>query len=112
MSGGIVDLFAGIGCVARGFVDGGGFMVAGLIDTDPGARDTYLHNHPGDNYLLGDVANLTDADAIRARRRRTIEFVHPTGSRRNLLGHVPGWLAVAPERHRGGAADGERDGER
>lgn len=56
---GIVDLFAGIGCVARGFARGGRFRVAGLIDNDPGARDTYLHNFPDDNYVLGDVAKLT-----------------------------------------------------
>jgi DNA (cytosine-5)-methyltransferase 1 len=55
----IVDLFAGIGCVARGFARGGRFRVAGLIDNDPGARDTYLHNFPDDNYVLGDVAKLT-----------------------------------------------------
>lgn len=35
LRGGIVDLFARIGCVARGFAEGGGFRVAGLIDTSP-----------------------------------------------------------------------------
>jgi DNA (cytosine-5)-methyltransferase 1 len=67
VSRGVVDLFAGIGCVARGFVSGGDFRVAGLIDNDSGARDTYLHNFPGDNYLLGDVAKLTKLEARMLR---------------------------------------------
>jgi DNA (cytosine-5)-methyltransferase 1 len=64
---GVVDLFAGIGGVARGFVDGGGFTVAGMIDNDPDARHTYLHNFPGDNYLFGDVAKLTKQEAKQLR---------------------------------------------
>ena len=76
---GVVDLFAGIGGVARGFVDGGGFTVAGMIDNDPDARDTYLHNFPGDNYLLGDVARLT---------RREVKLLRGEGAV-GLLGCPP-----------------------
>jgi len=92
LSDGIVDLFAGIGCVARGFVDGGGFTIAGLIDTDPGARDTYLHNHPGDNYLLGDVATLTGEDARKLSGDGAV----------GLVGCPPcqGWSAAGPRKPR------------
>jgi DNA (cytosine-5)-methyltransferase 1 len=88
----IVDLFAGIGCVARGFADGGGFGVAGLIDNDPGARDTYLHNHPGDNYILGDVAKLTRRDVKKLRGDGAV----------GLVGCPPcqGWSAAGPRKPR------------
>lgn len=93
MSSGIVDVFAGIGCVARGFADGGGFTVAGLIDNDPGARNTYLHNRPNDNYMLGDVAKLTKEDVHKLRGE---------GGAVGLVGCPPcqGWSAAGRRRQR------------
>jgi predicted RNA methylase len=58
---GIVDLFAGIGCVADGFA-AEGFERLALLDVDADARRTYLHNVPDANYLLRDVSRLTAAD--------------------------------------------------
>jgi DNA (cytosine-5)-methyltransferase 1 len=57
----IIDLFAGIGCVADGFAEQG-FRVAALVDIDPDARDNYLHNRPDANYLLTDLATLGDGE--------------------------------------------------
>jgi DNA (cytosine-5)-methyltransferase 1 len=75
VSRGIVDLFAGIGCVARGFTAGGGFEISGLIDNDPGARDTYLHNFPTHNYVLGDVAQLSRAVVRKLKGDGTVGLV-------------------------------------
>lgn len=75
MRGGVVDLFAGIGCVARGFAAGGGFTIAGLIDNDPGARDTYLHNYASDNYALGDVSKLTREEVNSLRGEGAVGLV-------------------------------------
>lgn len=58
----IVDLFAGIGGVAQGFMAQGEFEVRALVDIDLNARRTFLHNHPSyprANYLRRDVAKLT-----------------------------------------------------
>lgn len=61
---GIVDLFAGIGCVARGFSRTKRFQTLALYDVDPAARDTCLHNDPDAPYQLADVSGLT-LDSIR-----------------------------------------------
>ena len=60
---GVIDLFAGIGCVADGFA-ARGFEPLALVDVDADARRTYVHNHPDANYLLRDVAQLTAADVV------------------------------------------------
>lgn len=57
----IVDLFAGIGCVADGFAENG-FTITSLVDIDASARETYLHNRPDANYLIRDVADLGQDD--------------------------------------------------
>jgi DNA (cytosine-5)-methyltransferase 1 len=60
-----VELFAGIGCVTRGFERSGHFEGIALSDKDAHARETYLENHPGRPYLLRDVADVTGADIRR-----------------------------------------------
>jgi DNA (cytosine-5)-methyltransferase 1 len=65
MTAGVVDLFAGIGCVSRGFAAGSGFEPVLLVDNDPVARDNYLANHPEGAYVLADIAAL---DAAKVRR--------------------------------------------
>ena len=56
---GVIDLFAGIGCVASGFARTKWFETLALVDLDAAARDVYLHNFPDSPYLLADVASLS-----------------------------------------------------
>jgi C-5 cytosine-specific DNA methylase len=72
---GVIDLFAGIGCVADGFGQTGRFEPLALIDQDPDAQAAYLHNRPGAPYRLGDVAALTAGDFDEIRAGRTIAGV-------------------------------------
>jgi len=72
---GVIDLFAGIGCVADGFAQTGRFEPLALIDQDPDAQAAYLHNRPGAPYRLGDVAALTAGDFDEIRAGRTIAGV-------------------------------------
>lgn len=72
---GLIDLFAGIGCVARGFAQTGWFDPLGLIDVDKAARDTYLHNFPGSPYRLADVDELTEDVIEEMRDGRTVAGV-------------------------------------
>lgn len=64
---GIIDLFAGLGCVARGFAASELFDPLALIDVDEAARETYLHNFPGAPYRIADVGKLSldELDAMR-----------------------------------------------
>src|SRR6266540_1855207 len=57
---GVVELFAGLGCVARGFERSGLFQAILLSDVDEDARDTFVANRPRDakTYLKRDVCSL------------------------------------------------------
>jgi DNA (cytosine-5)-methyltransferase 1 len=72
---GIVDLFAGIGCVARGFEATGRFEPIALVDIDLDARRTWEHNHAHADYLASDVATLTPADLLESADGRTISGI-------------------------------------
>ncbi len=72
---GIVDLFAGIGCVADGFERAGGFETIALVDIDLDARDTHHHNRPNLDYLVRDVATLDAKELLDAADGRTISGV-------------------------------------
>lgn len=58
MSWGIVELFAGLGNVARAFEATGSFETMLLTDVDDKARATVLENEPDASYRLGDVGGL------------------------------------------------------
>jgi DNA (cytosine-5)-methyltransferase 1 len=72
---GIVDLFAGIGCVADGFSSTGAFETIALVDIDLDARDTYLHNRPDAEYLIRDVAKLSSQEIADAADGRSVAGV-------------------------------------
>ena len=53
----IVDIFAGVGGLSLGFQQLG-FKIALANDNDKEAAETFIHNHPGTNFYIGDVKNL------------------------------------------------------
>ena len=53
----IVDIFAGVGGLSLGFQQLG-FKIALANDSDEEAAETFIYNHPGTNFYLGDVKNL------------------------------------------------------
>jgi DNA (cytosine-5)-methyltransferase 1 len=55
---GVIDLFAGIGCVARGFEQTGRFETIALNDVDRDAADTYAANFPTARYVRRDISSL------------------------------------------------------
>jgi DNA (cytosine-5)-methyltransferase 1 len=59
---GVVELFAGLGCVAQGFAATGKFEILGLTDIDPRARNNTIANLTDVPYLEADAANLTIDD--------------------------------------------------
>lgn len=84
----IVDLFAGVGCVARGFVRGGPFEAAYLNDIDKSAEQAYQLNQVGDaRYDCKDVTEVTIRDVMEASEGRRIA---------GILGCPPcqGWSAA------------------
>jgi len=70
----IAELFAGLGCVARGFERTGGFETALLTDIDPAAHATYQENFPsGARYLREDIRRLRTQDVLDAVEGRAID---------------------------------------
>jgi len=64
---GVVEIFAGIGCVAQGFERAGRFKTLVLTDIDKDARDTYVENFPnGARYLRRDIEWLRPRDILAA----------------------------------------------
>jgi site-specific DNA-cytosine methylase len=59
----VVELFAGLGCVPRGFERSGLFQAILLSDVDEDARDTFVANRPGDakTYLKREVRRVAIA---------------------------------------------------
>lgn len=55
---GVVELFAGAGGLASGFIKTNAYDVVALTDNDKNARNTFLHNSPNTNYIHEDVVNL------------------------------------------------------
>lgn len=53
----IIDLFAGVGGLSRGF-EGNGFTIALANDFDKYAAETFKLNHPHVNFIDGDVAKI------------------------------------------------------
>jgi hypothetical protein len=49
---GVVELFAGLGCVARGFERSGRFQTVLLSDVDQDARSTFVANRPDSANIL------------------------------------------------------------
>ena len=63
---GLVEFFAGLGCVSQGFAATKWFEPTLLIDIDQDARNAYVRNHPDDGeYRLADVGGVQERD-IRA----------------------------------------------
>jgi DNA (cytosine-5)-methyltransferase 1 len=84
----VAEVFAGVGSVARGFAQGGGFDVAYLNDIDPVARATYrLNEGSGAAYELKDVREVTGREIREASDGRPVA---------GLLGCPPcqGWSAA------------------
>ena len=70
---GIVELFAGIGCVARGFERTGVFETILLTDNDVDACDTYAHNcSAGARYLRRGVQYLRASEILDIAAGRPI----------------------------------------
>jgi DNA (cytosine-5)-methyltransferase 1 len=100
---GIVELFAGLGCVARAFERTGRFETILLTDVDPAACDTYRDNFPsGARYLREDIRRLHKQDVLDAVDGRTVDGLlgcppcqgfsaagrrSPSDKRNELLGH-------------------------
>jgi site-specific DNA-cytosine methylase len=75
---GLVKLYAGIGCVARGFECTAGSKRYLLTDIDRNARDHYKTNYPGGApYMYRDVGDI-HASGIEDTPRGAILFPrHP-----------------------------------
>jgi DNA (cytosine-5)-methyltransferase 1 len=72
LSWGIVELFAGLGNVARSFEATGAFETVLLSDLDAKARDTVIANEPDAVYRLGDVRGLHVRHLREAAKGREI----------------------------------------
>ena len=87
----VLEVFAGLGCVADGFADTGAFEVGALTDWDPAARRAYVGNRPemDDRYLLRDVKHVSAEDLRAATGGREVV---------GFLGCPPcqGWSAAGP----------------
>ena len=59
----ILDTFAGAGGFSLGFDLTGSFKIIGAIEMDQWAADTFKHNHPLANVLVGDIQNY-DAEFL------------------------------------------------
>jgi len=70
-TGGIVELFAGVGSVARSFERSAGATPI-LSDIDGVAHDTCLENWPDVNYVLRDARDLRAADILDAADGRPV----------------------------------------
>lgn len=69
---GVVELFAGLGSVARSFQRSAGIAPILLTDVDRVARDTCVANWPDVNYLLRDARDLRRADILDAADGRPV----------------------------------------
>lgn len=70
---GIVELFAGVGCVARGFERTEAFETILLTDNDADAYETYVHNYPaGARYLKRNVQYLRPGEILDVSAGRPI----------------------------------------
>lgn len=54
----VLDVFGSIGTLAKSMYDTGGFQIAGVIDRNEKALDTYRRNFPHAVIWAGDVANV------------------------------------------------------
>ena len=71
---GVVDLYAGIGCVARGFERTGRFESLLLTDIDRDARDNYQSNFPkGARYMCRDIGSIRPSDIKKALDGRDLD---------------------------------------
>ncbi|HEX7245096.1 MAG TPA: DNA cytosine methyltransferase [Solirubrobacterales bacterium] len=69
---GIVDLCAGIGCVARGFEATNHFEAVALVDIDFDARRTWERNYSHVDYLATDVRRLEARELLQCADGREI----------------------------------------
>lgn len=72
---GIVDLFAGIGGISRGFANTGHFDVIALVDIDQDCKETYQANYPNAIYMKRDVSRLYRYDLSKAADGRDIDGI-------------------------------------
>ena len=79
---GVVELFAGLGCVARGFERSGRFQTVLLSDVDKDARSTFVANRP-------DSANIYLRRNVRWLQRKTVLDVADGREVVGLLGCPP-----------------------
>ena len=71
---GVVELYAGIGCVARGFERTGRFEPLLLTDIDRDARDNYRSNFPkGARYMCRDIGSIRPSDIKKALDGRKLD---------------------------------------
>lgn len=66
----IVDLFAGVGGLSLGFEEKG-FDLVFANDNNEDAANTFKKNHPGKNFYLGEIQNVTEKmlkEAVGGRR--------------------------------------------
>jgi DNA (cytosine-5)-methyltransferase 1 len=59
----VIDLFAGCGGMSLGF-ELAGFRVIGASEVDLWASETYRHNNPRANVLVGDIRQQRDLDCL------------------------------------------------
>lgn len=71
-TGGVVELFAGLGSVARSFERSAAVTPILLSDIDGVARDTCRENWPDVNYVLRDARDLRAADVLDAADGRSV----------------------------------------
>jgi DNA (cytosine-5)-methyltransferase 1 len=70
---GIVEVFAGVGSVARGFARTGRFEIVLLTDIDAAARDTLLENQADVTYLRRDIRWLRPSHILDQAGGRPID---------------------------------------
>lgn len=69
---GIVELFAGAGGLAQGFLQSGHYELLALSDIDENAKSVFQANYPDSNYIACDVSDLTTQQILNATNGRRI----------------------------------------
>ena len=60
----VLDLFAGAGGFSLGF-HLAGYNICGAVELDEWAADTFRHNHPNTDVLVGDISSFSDDMLIK-----------------------------------------------
>jgi DNA (cytosine-5)-methyltransferase 1 len=69
---GVIELFAGAGGLAQGFLQSGFFNLIALTDINNNAKATFQHNHPNVTYIASDIHDLQPKQLLSVANGRRI----------------------------------------